>query len=157
MIILPGQGKSIPLATSKGNPIENEQNDAVTAEDEHWDGKFAARHLSAKPRGSMSGRYNCHGLVFASRRTRIFSYTELTKILSDDNYIEIAMSQVLEGDIILYYENNEVVHSGIVVNPPCAANLWNPMVFSKWGSGREFVHRGNDCPYTFNVKYIRLA
>ncbi|MES2182652.1 MAG: hypothetical protein V4493_11200 [Pseudomonadota bacterium] len=157
MILQIGQGTTIPLATSQGNSIDNVQHPCTPdLADQHWDSVFAKRHLSAKPRAKMSGRYNCHGMVFASRRTRIFSANEVQKIITEDSYIDVTLENVLEGDFILYQEEGDIIHSGIVIEPPSATNMYNPLVISKWGSGREYIHRGNDCPYPFMVRYIRI-
>jgi len=156
LILLPGETSSIALETSKGKPVENVQHATILPQDRHWDDVFAKKHLSAKPRAQMTGRYNCHGLTFGSRRTRIYSHLEVIKIIHDDGYKMIDMQNVIEGDFILYCEEGEYIHSGIVITRPSQEDMWNPLVLSKWGSGREYIHRANDCPYKYDVKYIRI-
>src|SRR5262245_45905132 len=65
----------------------------------------------------LSAIYNCHGLTFAARRTGISAATQVIKILSDDEYTEIAESAVQPGDIVVWYndDNGDVEHSAIVL------------------------------------------
>ena len=86
-------------------------------------------------------KYNCHGLTFASRRTWI-QPTEIAKILKDDEYEQVSLEEVLPGDIVLYVQNGDVEHSGVVMSRGPI-----PMVLSKWGPSHEVIHRVNDCEY----------
>ena len=109
-------------------------------------------------RSEPSGFYNCHGLVFASRRAEIYSVREVHKILNEDCYSEIMPQATLPGDVILYFDHDgDIEHSGIVVSEPIDP-LRIPMVVSKWGTWCEVIHSANDCPYTFiNAKYYRVT
>ena len=102
--------------------------------------------------------YNCHGLIFASRRTGITNNNALQTILHDDGYQEITPADVLPGDIILYYyEDGDVEHSGVVISKP-DSQLRIPWVLSKWGRFKEVVHYANDCPYDFSYfRYYRVT
>lgn len=83
-------------------------------------------------------------LTFACRRTRIYNPDEITKILHDDEYIEIQLQNVKPGDIVVYYDNDgEAIHSGIIYSTQ--SGLLNiPMVMSKWGGGHEYLHSLNN-------------
>ncbi len=97
--------------------------------------------------------YNCHGLVFASRRTCITDLNQIPRILKDDGFVEVRSKPLFPGDIILYYEEGEVSHSGIVVR---IVNE-SPFVWSKWGKGHEVVHMYSQCPYrSESVRYFRM-
>jgi cytochrome P450 len=83
-----------------------------------------------------SRKYNCHGLTFASRRTWIWKPAEVAKILADDEYVRVELADVLPGDIVLYVQNGDIEHSGIVMSLGPV-----PMILSKWGPAHEVVHR----------------
>ncbi|HTQ59585.1 MAG TPA: hypothetical protein VMI32_05150 [Candidatus Solibacter sp.] len=91
-----------------------------------------------------SRKYNCHGLTFASRRTRIEEAAEIKKIIEDDEYVEINRNEALPGDVVVYYVDGDPEHSGIVVS---MEPLAGPLVLSKWGFCQEVVHRIPECPY----------
>ena len=109
-------------------------------------------------RSGPTAVYNCHGLAFASRRTRIYDPSAVLQILHDDRYQGIAPQDVLPGDLIIYYDNSgDLEHSGIVVTPPSHSPLKVPKVYSKWGSYAEVIHFANRCPYDYsNVRYWRI-
>jgi hypothetical protein len=44
--------------------------------------------------------YNCHGLTFASRRTRIY---DVQQVLAEDAYEHIPLNEVEPGDVIVYF------------------------------------------------------
>ncbi|MDR1147947.1 MAG: hypothetical protein LBK66_04885 [Spirochaetaceae bacterium] len=70
-------------------------------------------------RSENTDQYNCHGLVFASRRTNIDDSNEVKNILDKDEYMEIEPRKVLPGDIIIYYaEDGDAEHSGVVISKP---------------------------------------
>ena len=111
-----------------------------------------AMHRPVQP----SRKYNCHGLSFASRRTAIDQTREIKKIVEDDDYKEVSYSNVLPGDIAVYYsKEGDAEHSGIVVH---VDELRVPIVLSKWGCCHEVVHRVSQCPYEArNVIYYRVT
>lgn len=105
--------------------------------------------------------YNCHGLVFASRRTQIYDPAVVKQILSEDRYQEISFDHLLPGDIILYlHSSGDIPHSGIVVEPTLLMPK-NPRVVSKWGPWVEVVHYAYDCPYAkepdIKIEYRRVT
>jgi hypothetical protein len=105
--------------------------------------------------------YNCHGLTFAARRTQVI-FSEVAKILRDDDYIVIDYAEVTAGDIAVYrsMDTGDVEHSGIVVGrgtglvngPPGA-----PVILGKWGNLHEVAHLPPQCPYDkCTVMYYRI-
>jgi len=145
----------LALESARGNPIENEQSGdaleaaAVAALDAKWAGHRGARC-------APTGRYNCHGMTFAGRRTGIWEPLVVRQILADDGYEEVRPSEVMPGDIILYFTaNGDVEHSGVVLELP--SFLGYPLVCSKWGCFRELVHWAHQCPYSLeSIKYYRI-
>lgn len=114
-------------------------------------------------RNDPCGYYNCHGLTFASRRTRIWEIDEVSKIIADDNYQEIARDKVLPGDIIIYFNSKNgrelAEHSGIVVDATEIFSTKKIKVLSKWGNGPEVVHDERECTYWSECstkKYYRM-
>ncbi len=101
-----------------------------------------------------SARYNCHGLTFAARRTGIASPAQVQRILNDDGYRELIVTEAPHpGDVAIYREDGDIVHSGVVVD--VRDNV--PWVLGKWGDCHEVVHSVLYCPYKkASVKYYRL-
>lgn len=97
-----------------------------------------------------TGKYNCHGLTFASRRTAIEG-PAVEKILRDDEYTEVQIDKVLIGDIVVYRRGPDVLHSGIMVR-----GFPELLVLSKWGSAHEVVHGVDDCEYPGNKTFYRI-
>ena len=110
-------------------------------------------------RGSPSPRYNCHGLVFASRRTNIHDTRLVFQVLTEDDYKEISSIQdVRAGDVAIYFASNgDPEHSAIVTFVPTATPIV-PTVVSKWGSNAEVIHPVFDCPYAVaDIRYYRVS
>ena len=148
---------TIITQTKKGQDIANSQYFVNLSP---WDLRqinLYKQKYFAEFRSSPTSIYNCHGMVFASRRTGIDNIQEIHKILNDDEYSEILPTEVLPGDIILYFsETGDMEHSGIVISKP-EPPLYIPDVFSKWGNAGEVIHPANRCPYLFIVKYYKIA
>ena len=113
---------------------------------------FAANEMEKRYPGAIprptkpTGDYNCHGLTFASRRTCV-DPVEVTKILSDDGYLSVVVPEVPRpGDIIVYFNSRsgDVEHSGHVVS---IDKSLGPIILSKWGTLREYLHPVMTCPY----------
>lgn len=133
------------LETSKGRGIENDQQFDISQFERNWSVEIAKRHPQAKRRTEGSALYNCHGLTFASRRTRVTETQDLRYILLDDQWEEIQYADVLPGDIVVYFsDDGDANHSGIVV--ALHTQLQLPIVCSKWGNAGEFIHNLSDCP-----------
>ncbi len=151
-------GRKLALETRKGGDIENFQSDFVAPTPFllHQYRECIGIHRPEDTRSSPTPCYNCHGLTFASRRTRIEETGEIHKILEEDKYIVIRPKDTLPGDIIIYYaDDGDAEHSGIVLSEPTRLGI--PMVVSKWGSSSEFVHWANQCPYSFrNAMFYRI-
>ena len=143
----------IRLETSKRRRIENEQDTEICGYSINWYRRLAKRHPNAKQRTDISAVYNCHGLTFASRRTRIIGRAIIDRIIEDDKYREIELQDVMPGDIVVYYsDDGDPNHSGIVVTPKIQINV--PWVCSKWGGGGEFIHSIDDHPKTYGPNKI---
>jgi len=151
---LPGY---IPLATRTGRAIPNVQDpDMPPWRIEQYLRRF--RKLFPRPelRRGPTGRYNCHGMTFASRRTQILApdsretITEIVmNILGDDGYREIRLQEAMQGDVVVYYDGNEISHTGIIVEIESDDRVIGGRavkVMSKWGPGGEYLHYVNECP-----------
>lgn len=144
---------SIRLETSARTGIDNHQETELSAFHLNWSRDIGRQHPAAKPRTAPSAKYNCHGLTFASRRTSIEKSAGIRAILSDDTYEEVALKDVLPGDIVIYRsETGDLNHSGVVVE--CGNHLVVPIVCSKWGSAGEFVHGLNDRPSLYGPQFV---
>lgn len=103
---------------------------------------------------SISGRYNCVGLVFASRRTAI-DPDQLDLIYKEDGYRSVD-GKVIPGDVAVYRSSNtgDVTHVGIVLE--VLPNLVDPddtsyQILSKWGPAGEYVHDASNVLETLGV------
>ena len=151
----------LDLETAIGNAIDNYQSAEVlplhqeTACRDSFTRKFPAMSERTK---KPTSTYNCHGLVFGSRRTQIDDPEVVRKILDDDGYKQIKHEKVRAGDIILYIVDGDIEHSGIVVEPANSRNLNQTMVVSKWGTFTEVHHPHHQCPYDSSiVEYYRIG
>jgi hypothetical protein len=146
----------IRLETSKRNGIDNHQDTELSAFHLNWARQIGKSHPLAQPRTAPSAVYNCHGLVFASSRTRIEASAGIRKILDDDKYEEVPLKDVLPGDVVIYYsDTGDPNHSGVVVQ--FGNGLVVPVIYSKWGNAGEFVHALRECPpmYGPQVHFFR--
>lgn len=158
-IVRPGEPDrtSICVETRQGTPIDNQQE---WGDLPAWYQK-EARDLEKKfpPPGAEHGSvassvYNCHGLTFASKRTRIFDPNDIERMIDEDDYGKVDPSNVRPGDIAIYYSGGDAEHSGIVIEVP--ADL-PKRILSKWGIGKEVSHWVSRCPYdSSTVKYFRV-
>jgi len=155
------QSKNIIIQTRQGNNIENIQYTDISDDEKEIivknEKKYEKKYLGLIRRTEVSPFYNCHGLTFATRRTWITEPDEILKIIKQDNYVQIKDNEVLPGDIILYFSSsNNIEHSGIVVSVPETPPII-PLVVSKWGILREYIHRANHCPYSLTrIEYYRI-
>lgn len=160
MILLPGANvnrRTINLDTAQGNPIPNEQDWSDGSDQMLQYFKQAVKFPKALARTkNISGVYNCHGLVFACRRTMISEAQYVRTIVTEDGYKRIQGRDALPGDVVLYVSQGDVEHSAIVVSLP-DSTFGIVQVVSKWGVGPEYVHPVNDSPYDCtNLEFYRI-
>jgi hypothetical protein len=152
----PSAHQKLALQTRRGGTIENTMN----PDSPHAGLDLQIRSLRTKYDKAIhrevgpSYRYNCHGLTFAARRTGISDPGQVQKILNDDGYQQLALGEFpLVGDIVVYRENGDIVHSGVVVG----SRNQETMVLGKWGDCHEAVHPVYHCPYpNTTASYYRL-
>jgi hypothetical protein len=107
---------AIRLETSKKRGVDNHQDSEITEVHRRWFPRLSKLHPNAIARSQPSPLFNCHGLTFASRRTKIFDRRDILKILEDDAWHEIDMRDVLGGDVVIYFDDEgDPNHSGIIV------------------------------------------
>lgn len=115
---------------------------------------------AATPLRPPCGRYNCHGLVLASRRAHIppaGADVDLDDVLRRDGYVPLLPHQAPQvGDIVAYRASGEIEHTGYVSRVERVGSV--PMIFiwSAWGSLGEFEHRVQSSPYRGEPEYWRL-
>ncbi len=145
MYLLTGkQEDAIKLRTRRDERIANNHfTDDLSVHDMKTILDMRQKFPLAKLRSGPCGYYNCLGLVFASRRARIFENEDIENILKHDNYRKVAEKHVMAGDVIIYKENGFFVHCGIVIQKE---NLSFTIV-SKWGNGDELIHPHQYCFY----------
>jgi hypothetical protein len=131
----------IALSTRENWPIPNEVVDETNAVSlQEGRALITAGHPERTVR-SLSGRYNCIGLVVASRRALVLP-RHLRRILKDDGYHQIARDQVKTGDLVLYMMGKSIEHIAVVEHISVKdGDIW---VISQWGRNGEYRHRIND-------------
>lgn len=98
-------------------------------------------------RRAPTGRYNCHGLTFASRRTRVDNSdlpVDIGSLLLKDRYRQTP--DPAPGDVVVYRsptDDGSIEHSGVVLR----IELGAVFVLSKWGDLEEYEHLVTACPY----------
>ena len=148
--------RAIGLDTRKGNYIENIRSDerCPAALSDAYDG-HKKEHPGIEAR-SLSARYNCMGLVFASRRTSIDVDPTIKLILEDDEYTLVAETKdVQEGDIIVYYKDKRPTHVGIVarIGKSIEKAEFNITILSQWGRDGEYFHSVDNIPSYYGTKF----
>jgi hypothetical protein len=148
--------QKLALQTRKGGTIDNCMNPSEVyagVQLQINDLKLAYHEATHRDVGP-SFRYNCHGLTFAARRTGIDKPAQIQRILNDDGYRRLDLSEIPSaGDIAIYREDGDIVHSGIVV----AIKNRVPWVLGKWGDCHEVIHAALYCPYhKAIVSYYRM-
>jgi len=112
-----------------------------------------SKHPTWMLRKPPRGEYNCAGHVWGSRRTAIYDESgEFSQIFSEDRYEKKDISEVIPGDLAVYYLNSgskrQFLHVGEVIEEPSREqNLNQPLILSKFGdTGGEYIHRLSDMP-----------
>lgn len=96
-----------------------------------------------------TGRYNCHGLVFAGRRTNVGipGYpVDLDAVLVSDGYDRVKDPR--PGDVAVYrHASDGIEHTGVVARLDELGSSTIPMILSKWGTLGEYLHGAAQCTY----------
>jgi hypothetical protein len=125
-----------------------------------FEGLTVRRHPNETYRPIFDPMYNCHGLTFASRRTQISHTADVIHVLREDGYRLIKATDVLPGDVIVYWEDDgEISHTGIVVEVRDGMTR-SFRIWSKWSAfGKEVVHWADQCPYAgcHRMGFYRLS
>lgn len=107
-----------------------------------------------------TGRYNCHGLVFAARRAHIPPVgvdVDVTDLLRRDGYALLGSDQPPQvGDVVAYRLDQEIEHTGFVSRVESLGQAPIVFVWSAWGGLGEFEHRVHVSPYKGSPEYWRL-
>ncbi len=89
--------------------------------------------------------YNCVGLIFASRRYWI-EIDYIYELFEADGYTNIQRNDVIEGDVVLYLNDNEPVHVALIIEVEMVGQERSIKVISKWGKDAEFIHFAENVP-----------
>lgn len=152
----------LDFETNKGTPIPNSLRriPVETIDVANMKAAYLERFQHIKIREEVGSHvYNCHGLAFASRRTRITQGPVVDLIIKEDEYYPIGQWATLPGDLVVYRNvtQNLVEHTGIVVEPPKAdEGICTPIILSKWAHAFEVVHRVWDCPWA-NDEHVTMG
>lgn len=161
--INPKPNRSIVLESYDGNEIDNLIDDdpspgivALTKAHNPYHRMSDIKELTPP-----TGRYNCHGLVFASRRTAINVINHpvnIDELLKSDRFRRTETPQV--GDIIVYRQtvSDEIDHTGFVSRIEKIGDTPIIFIWSKWGCLGEYEHKVMLCTFYKDCKleYWRL-
>ena len=149
-----GQGsgsdpRSLDLHTQRRWRVPNELRPEMAPEARRQAVKIiTGAYRTAHPLSS-SGRYNCAGLVFGSRRVVIdVEHTE--QILRDDGYSMLDADDPGRwdtGDVVVYRLGaNALSHVAVIhsVKPKPSTAAYEVIVVSAWGQSGEYRHEIND-------------
>lgn len=149
------------LGSSIPNHIDAEPTPNIVALAKEGAGRLLL--ASVKQIGPPTGRYNCHGLVLACRRTSIPPVGEpvdIDSILREDQMRPIQGPPQV-GDVAVYRTpGGEIDHTGIVCRIDRLAPGALPTIFvwSMWGGLGEFEHEATRTPYhECAIEYWRLS
>lgn len=146
----------IRIETSKRRGVDNQQDADIPEPHRRWFRRLSQLHPGAIQRTEPSALFNCHGLTFACRRSKITNRLNIDRILADDAWLAVDLAQVLPGDIVIYYDDEgDPNHSGVVVE--YSKDTLVPIICSKWGYAGEYLHKVNDTPnfYGPQTKFYR--
>ena len=139
--------RSIPLATRKGTFIRNERRDEWSPEDlQVGIDNCRGTNPNAVLR-SATHKYNCVGMVFASRRTWV-EPDYVMQFLEEDEYelLPNLFERAELGDVVVYKKAGKIEHVGIIIeridHPANATSSFK--ILSKWGPWAEFIHDPED-------------
>jgi hypothetical protein len=164
--INPTPGRSIHIQSYDGTDIPNSIDLDPTRESIEFNRQniSMARLVQAGIRilGPSTGRYNCHGLVFGSRRTNIppaglSDAVSIDDLLRRDCYTRV-FSAPHPGNVVVYRgPTTEIEHTGYVSRVEKLGNTDIVFVLSKWGAFEECEHRETLGPYgNCRIEYWRL-
>jgi hypothetical protein len=149
--------ESFKFFTGSNRFIENERPDTERAPDALRAARTLFRGIYPNVEcRSLTGMYNCVGMVFATRRTAV-SPDHLPQILRDDGYRTIAEANVFVGDIVIYKRAGNPQHVGIIyefrdISPAHDGSLREMFVLSQWGQDGEYLHRLRDVPTIYGTE-----
>jgi hypothetical protein len=120
---------------------------------------------------SPSGRYNCHGLVFASRRANVGLVgleVDIDEVLRRDGFSPLGGEEKPRvGDVVAYRATTgssrvhnepagEIEHTGFVCRVDGIGSTPVVWIWSAWGGLGEFEHQVKHCPYGGIPQFWRL-
>lgn len=164
--LLPPSEKRLALATKQGNPIENSVAPVPSAK--HIADYERDRRVGWSRRKNPCGAYNCHGHVFAARRTSIYPDPEIWGIIREDGYRKLNDSENVQPDDIACYFTGDghFVHvarvmevSGVGIHRGNSQQFASRLL-SKWNdsSGEDFHTLGDVRfpPYEYSDLTVQL-
>jgi hypothetical protein len=147
----------IPLSTRLGTPIANEQGAEIDPRRRPFFRQVLQPYGSLELRSPETGQYNCHGLVFASRRTRILESSLVELILREDGYRCIDEDQAVVGDLVIYRDQDEIRHAAVITEVKSLGPGRPSLVLkalSKWGDHGEYFHHPANVPTHFGRREV---
>ena len=112
---------------------------------------LGAKKHNVRVRSISEYPYNCVGMVLGNRRAWIDLDSEaIENSLIQDGFRKISQEDLTVGDVVLYENENEYTHIGMVI---CVGgeDITNVWLLSKWGFAGEFIHHLHDVLSDYGV------
>ena len=93
--------------------------------------------------------YNCVGMVLGNRRAWI-DLDGIETCLEKDGYRRVSQDELLAGDVVLYRNQDEITHIGVVIFVE-RQDVIDIRVLSKWGFAGEIIHHLHDVPNDYGL------
>jgi hypothetical protein len=137
-----------PCRTDAGRPVPVFQPERAATPEEIAAVERETAHVNLLNTAPAGAYTNCHGWVFTGGRYWL-SGAQVADILEDNGYAIVTSPRA--GDVIVYRQSEEIVHTGIVR----AADEFGVLVESKWGKRGRFVHAPEYQDYSPDFAYYR--
>ena len=114
-----GHPSTIKLETKTRQWIKNEQYDEFHPLQHQRGNAEMDKNFSNIFLRSSTAVYNCHGMVFAARRTAIYDPKDVEMILNEDGFAKLENRHSAErGDVVVYRLASDapLSHTGIIVD-----------------------------------------
>lgn len=152
-----------PIYLRSGDPIELPEHfkyvslreylrdNTVATETENALQLLGSRKDNVQVRSISEYPYNCVGMVLGNRRAWIeLDSDEIENILTMDGYEKVLHKDLAVGDVVLYEQNDEFTHIGVVIYLD-SQNVNNIWILSKWGFAGEVIHHVLDVPSGYGL------
>lgn len=142
-----------PIITPNGNSVDTMFAHGELIQSAYISYLLTATTLNVNITDYPTGVYNCHSFAWNDRSYENNRWIDwITGFLNDASCVQIADDYIQEGDIVVYYDQNDrVLHSGVVRE--LADTVEELEIESKWGQGTACIHPIQTVPEEYLAIY----